>query len=255
MTINDEEIDKIVWIRAEKGKGPDLCIIYYDKYNNELIRYKDPTPESMRGSKAWRHNNPGNIKNGPHAKKYGAIGSAGYVVPKSDKLAYFAIFPDYNTGKNALINLLKREDYFFRTLYDYPRKYVGIKDGDPDTKEAIDYRTALEKITKFDMKRTIESLNKQEFEKLLDAIERHEGWHPGDETFEEINEIAGVRFIKGVASEFLVSIAKNQKKWISKQQAIQLVEKRKLRAVLVHGKQSLFLRPYPGQPKFRELIC
>jgi hypothetical protein len=47
--VKDENIDKIVWVRAEKGKGPDLCIIYYDKDHNELIRYKDPTPGSLPG--------------------------------------------------------------------------------------------------------------------------------------------------------------------------------------------------------------
>ena len=67
----------IEWIRAEKGEG--LSIVYYDKEGNKLIRRKDPTPDSLKGSKAWRHNNPGNLVIGPHANKHGSIGSATYI--------------------------------------------------------------------------------------------------------------------------------------------------------------------------------
>jgi hypothetical protein len=253
--VKDEDIDKIVWVRAEKGKGPDLCIIYYDKDHNELIRYKDPTPGSLRGSKSWRHNNPGNLKNGDHARKYGAIGSAGYSQPNSKRLAYYAIFPSYETGRNALINLLKREDYIVRTLNDYLRKYLGVEDGKPDTKEVIQYRKALKNMTNFDMERTIESLSDHEFKKLLEAIERQEGWHPGDETFEEVKEVIGVRFKRGVASEFLVKVIETPKTWVSKAEAILLAEARKLWVVLVHGKYGLYIRPYPHQPTFHDLIC
>lgn len=67
---------EIKWIRAEKGEG--LSIIYYDREGNKLIRRKDPTPGSFKGSKSWRHNNPGNLVSGPHANKHGSIGFATY---------------------------------------------------------------------------------------------------------------------------------------------------------------------------------
>jgi hypothetical protein len=67
----------IKWIQAEKGEG--ISIVYYDKEGNKLIRRKDPTPGSLKGSKAWRHNNPGNLASGPHAKQHGSIGSASYI--------------------------------------------------------------------------------------------------------------------------------------------------------------------------------
>lgn len=44
------------WIKAEKGE--ELSIVYCDKEGNKMIRRKDPTPKSLKGSKAWRHNNP-----------------------------------------------------------------------------------------------------------------------------------------------------------------------------------------------------
>lgn len=63
----------VKWIEAKKGEG--LSIEYYDKEGNKLIRRKDPTPKSLKGSKAWRHNNPGNLAIGSHARRHGSIGS------------------------------------------------------------------------------------------------------------------------------------------------------------------------------------
>lgn len=40
----------IQWIEAKKGEG--LSIEYSDKEGNRLIRRKDPTPKSLKGSKA-----------------------------------------------------------------------------------------------------------------------------------------------------------------------------------------------------------
>lgn len=58
------------------------------------------------GSVSWRHNNPGNIKFGNFAKKYGATkGQAG-----TDG-GSFAIFPDVETGKEAIADLLRSRNY------------------------------------------------------------------------------------------------------------------------------------------------
>lgn len=91
------------WIKAEKGEG--ISIIYYDKEGNKMIRRKDPTPESLKGSKAWRHNNPGNLASGSHAKQHGSIGSASYTTinEKGKEQKYtFAIFPNYEAGRAAM---------------------------------------------------------------------------------------------------------------------------------------------------------
>lgn len=44
--------ENIKWIKAIKGEG--LSIEYHDKEGTKLIRRKDPTPKSLKGSKAWR---------------------------------------------------------------------------------------------------------------------------------------------------------------------------------------------------------
>lgn len=249
--MENENPMKTVWVRAEKGSN--ISIIYYDKDGNKLIRYKDPTPQSLRGSKSWRHNNPGNLKNGPHAKSYGAIGSAEYTNPEGKKV-HFAIFPDYETGRNAFAKLLIREDYIDFTLNEFPRKYTGVKKESPDTKEAIDYRTSLQKMTKFDMDRTIRSLSPEEYEKLLDAMQRYEGWHPGDEEFIEVKKIVGVRLNKKrVFSEFLIKDSISSV-WTSKVDAIILAEDKRLHAVVVHTKNEKHLRPEYHQTPFKQLI-
>ena len=100
------------WIKAEKGEG--LSIVYCDKEGNKMIRRKDPTPKSLKGSKAWRHNNPGNLAKGAHASQHGAIGSASYIVKNEegkDQEYIFAIFPSYEVGRTAMVALLKEERY------------------------------------------------------------------------------------------------------------------------------------------------
>lgn len=109
------------WIKAEKGEG--LSIVYCDKEGNKLIRRKDPTPKSLKGSKAWRHSNPGNLAKGTHASQHGAIGSASYIVKNEegkDQEYIFAIFPSYAVGRAAMVALLKEERYLKLTLEVFP---------------------------------------------------------------------------------------------------------------------------------------
>jgi len=132
----------------------------------------------LKGSKAWRHNNPGNLVIGPHARQHGAIGSAEYIVVDEigkEKKYTFAIFPNYEIGRAAMIALFKEERFLKLTLEDLPRKYTGVEDGQPDTKEAIAYRDFLRTSTKFDMKRTIRSLSENEFNTLIKKMKNYEG--------------------------------------------------------------------------------
>lgn len=47
--------------------------------------------------RGFRNNNPGNIEFGPFARQAGAVGSDGR----------FAVFPDMNAGKHAMVRLLR----------------------------------------------------------------------------------------------------------------------------------------------------
>ena len=241
------------FIKAEEGLSNS--VIYYDEDENKLIRhwksYEDQSADEA-STRSWRNNNPGNLIMGDFAKQNGAIGQAGSIPGKKYK---FAVFPDYATGRKAQSKRLKEGDmYIDLTLQELPRKYTGVKKDAPDTKEVIDYRKAIQFFTKFDMERTIRSLNDEEYEMLLDAMKKHEGWREGREENLEVKKILGVHIDKQhTISEFLVGNSM-AKEWISKQDAIVLTVVGQLHAVVVHTKPP-YLRPKFHYTSFRELIC
>lgn len=77
----------MAFIKAEPGMK--RSVIYTDE-TGQYFRYSG-------GSLAWRNNNPGNLRPGEISKKHGQIG----VVFK------FAVFPDYESGHLALLDVLK----------------------------------------------------------------------------------------------------------------------------------------------------
>ncbi len=105
------------------------------------------------------------------------------------------------------------------------------------------------------MDRTIRSLNEDEYEQLLDAMKKHEGWREGKEEYIEVKKILGIHFNKKrVISEFLVGndLASS---WILKSEAIALAEEGRLHAVVVHAKQGFYLRPEYHHIPFKQMIC
>ena len=210
------------FVRAEEG--PDNSVIYYDSDGNRLTRYWksfDKQSVDEASTRSWRNNNPGNHVMGIFARKNGAIGQAGHVPNKENKDLKFAVFPDFATGRRAQANRLREGNmYIDLSLNKLPRKYLGVKDGEPDTQAVIDYRKSIKFFAKLDMDRTIRSLNDEKYEKLLDAMMKHEGWREGKEEYKEIKKIVGVHVDeKHVISELLVSCSAG-KEWIKKAEAI-----------------------------------
>ncbi len=65
---------KHVWIKAEGNE--DKSITYHDDDGNKLTRYLDLKAKNPpRGTKSWRHQNPGNINHGDFSKRHGEIGT------------------------------------------------------------------------------------------------------------------------------------------------------------------------------------
>ena len=105
--------------------------------------------------------------------------------------------------------------------------------------------------SKFDMERKIRSFTGEEYEKLLDAIQRCEGWYPGDEKLEPApDKVIGVKFLKHKATEFLVQTADGVQKWLTRAQAIAQAEAHKLFAVVVHGQYGTYFAPTRIIPVF-----
>lgn len=69
------------------------------------------------GDPAWRTNNPGNLWPGAVSKRNGAIG----------RFKNFVVFPDYETGHNALLDSL-RTTHWNKKLEDMIKVYAPSKD-------------------------------------------------------------------------------------------------------------------------------
>jgi hypothetical protein len=80
------------FVRAIQGKKNS--VIYFSAKGDRLI--------CRNGTWAWRNNNPGNIIKGLKARKLGSIGTAGG----------FAVFPDYETGREIAGGRLRSYDDF-----------------------------------------------------------------------------------------------------------------------------------------------
>lgn len=238
-------MNKKIFVKAEEGQPPGISVVYYDTEGNKTIRYYEKNGKT--GSHAWRNNNPGNLiyGDGSHAKATGCIGKA----------KKRPVFPDYETGKQSMRLLLKKDFYQKLTLNELPRKYTGVKPGELDTQEVITYRKVIRVLSKLDMERTLKSLNDEEYEKLLKAMETHEGWSEGHEEFVEVKKIACVRVNKKhVISEYLIKDLK-QEKWHLKESAVAMAEEGCLYAIVVHAKTGSYLRPKYGSAPFKELLC
>jgi hypothetical protein len=220
------------YIIAKEGPpnaGSEIFTVqYFDESGNMTIR--------SGGTKAWRNNNPGNMKyRGGFAVRHGAIGMAGGM----------AIFPTEAIGRKALTDLLKSINYNTIKVAELPEKY--------DSRNAEEYRRMLLSISKLDPKKRVKDLNAKEFERLQAAIERIEGWEVGQEHFIEKWYISGVHKKNGVIVEYLVK-KENASSWIPKKEAVNLAVAGRLHATVVHNKNNThYLRPEYGTHPFTQI--
>jgi len=120
--------------------------------------------EASGGSRAWRNNNPGNLEYGPFTRNNGAIGSDGR----------FAIFPDSETGFNAMVKLLSGGAYKNLTINDAVHKYAPSNENDTEK-----YIKSIESQTGFSRLTILNQLSKDNMLRLAKAMARHEGNIPG----------------------------------------------------------------------------
>ncbi len=218
-----------MFTRAEKGEG--LSVEYHRNDGGKLIK--------TGGTPAWRNNNPGNIRSiGSFASENGSIGEANK----------FAIFPDYETGRRASARLLRGKGYWDLSIFDAIARYAPAK----DKNDVANYRKLLRKLTNLKLERKLKSLNPDEFQKVIDAIQRVEGWTQGSERVIEPAKITMVRRNKkGVIVSYLI----DGKKWISKPQLIALIEKNGgVDAVVVYSSRGdPFIRMRPDSTRLNNL--
>ena len=218
----------MVFVKAQAGPpnvgDPDsmFTVQYFDEKGNMTIRGE--------GTRAWRCNNPGALLKSRYSigKDRRSIGTAGHGEYE------YAVYPDYATGHEALVVMLRGSQYSPLTLREASARYV---------KEDPNHIHKIAKISKLDPNRTIKSLSNKEFEIYWKAIEQNERWEIGSEDFIEKWIIAGVHKSRGVVSEYLVDKT-TEAFWTSKEEAIKLSQEGRLHATVVHRKNgSTFLRP------------
>ncbi len=85
------------------------------------------------GSRAWRINNPGNMRNFPFSINHGSIGGAGG----------FAVFPSESAGMSALQALLSSANYASLTVNATIARFAPPTDG----KNTAAYQARVQRMT------------------------------------------------------------------------------------------------------------
>ena len=186
------------------------------------------------GDRTWRNNNPGNLVPGSVSKRNGAIGVAGG----------FAVFSDYETGHQALLDCL-------RTTYgdaDIPRL---VKDYAPK------YENKTERYIKFLRRRTgvkddlkVKNFTPEQFEKLWRAIEDMEGKKNNTGKVIQLSKKKRITAVRKDKKGTITAYNVEGVGWVSKSRGIELARRGEIDAVVaVSQSGNLFLRTRPdGDP-------
>lgn len=147
ITGKDKELEKVI----RSGKG------WVD------VQTKTGEIQRRTGDRNWRNNNPGNIEAGEFARQHGAIGQD----------SRFAIFPDYQTGRNAQESLIFESDKYKKlNLAQAIEKYAPP--GENDTRAYINaVLTAVGTI------KQMGDYTQRERRLIMDAMEKVEGFKKG----------------------------------------------------------------------------
>lgn len=133
------------------------------------VVYTDADGKTFRktgGSRAWRNNNPGNIRYSKFAQRNGAIGEAGG----------FAVFPDEATGMAAISALLRSDSYNKLTIEGAISRYAP-----PVENNTAAYHKRLQQLTGLPISTRMSQLNDAQLQRVATAIRQIEGWKPGRE--------------------------------------------------------------------------
>lgn len=154
------QIDSISDVAARPQTVRELGrdVIYVYDNGDEVTRKK--------GSRAWRNNNPGNLRYTTFSRKEGAIGECGK----------YAVFPDEETGMNALRKLLATDTYQKLSMAAAIRKYSP--EGDAGIAR---YISKLVKLTGLPQTTKLGSLNRAQLNMVAESIRSIEGWITGQE--------------------------------------------------------------------------
>lgn len=131
-----------------------------------VVRRPGGRVQRLKGSRNWRNNNPGNIEYGNFARSMGAIGTDGR----------FAVFPTYDMGRKAKEALIfEGGNYRSLTLSAAINRYAPPVENDTGA-----YQRNV--IAAVGTDKTMSTYSEQERTRILNAMERMEGFKPGTVT-------------------------------------------------------------------------
>ena len=150
-----------------KPAGSGFIRATYDKMVTIYINARGERIKRSNGSAAWRNNNPGNIRKSKAAYSFGAIG-------ETDK---WAVFPDEETGLNAIVKLLRSKNYNNLSVAGAIHRWAPSSDGNnPES-----YARKVSKMTGLPANAKINTLSDEDLKKVANAIKTIEGWTVGKE--------------------------------------------------------------------------
>ncbi len=140
-------------VRPRVGRGSDASGSPYVLYGRKA---------RVGGSRSWRNHNPGYIRCSDRARTYGAIGCDGE----------YAIFPDEETGLNALGQWL---------VHEYPSSTVGeaLRQQFPPEEAGEDVAERIQQQMGLDPQQRIEELTEEQLQGVAEACEAQAHWIPG----------------------------------------------------------------------------
>lgn len=194
-------------------------VFYFDRLGNKYV--------AQGGNLAWRLNNPGLVRSRSHfAGKNGSIGSYNG----------FAIFSSPQEGRKTLIELLRTKKYSTSTLKTIGQLYQ------PQNPEGHAYH--LSSILSISLEKKINSFSKEEFDRLIIAIEKSCGYSPsGSEKFILLPKIYA--HIESSQGKDLYLIVNNA--LLSKDEVVEWISTHRLDGVLVHQNDgNIYIRSRPA---------
>lgn len=158
-------LDAGVGSTPSADSGPPITEIIQTGPGFNVVKYQDGRVERRTGARNWRNNNPGNLEFGDFARRFGAIGSDGR----------FAIFPTYEAGKRAKEALIfEGRGYAGMTIAQAITRYAPPSENDTNR-----YIATVAAAVGASPNTPLASLNADQRRAMIAAMERVEGFRPG----------------------------------------------------------------------------
>jgi hypothetical protein len=148
------------------GDGPvRVAVSAYGEGRDTIIVYSDGSDSVRRsGTRAWRNNNPGNLRNFAFSIRHGSLGDAGG----------FAVFPSEAAGWEALLSLLRGATYQAMTVREAIENYAP-----PNENDTAAYSTFVVGKLSLAAVTRMSELTSAQIEDLAACIRQYEGWREG----------------------------------------------------------------------------